>query len=63
MFTYTGFRSIIEATEKFPGGGGIWSPGMELWWAFEQLFSLRSGEFSKNVPKIQIPGELPGGDV
>ena len=21
------FRSIIKATEKFPGGGGIWSPG------------------------------------
>ena len=21
------------------------------------------GEFSKNFPKIQMPGELPGGDV
>ena len=24
------FRSILEATEKFPGGWGIWSPGMDL---------------------------------
>ena len=24
------FRSITEASEKFPGGGGIWSPGRDL---------------------------------
>ena len=33
--------------------------------AFEQLFGLGSGEFSKNFPKIQMPGEIArgGGDV
>ena len=31
--------------------------------AFEQLFGLGRGEFSKNFPKIQMPGGLPGGDV
>ena len=29
--------------------------------AFEQLFGLGRGEFSKNFPKLQIPGGLPGG--
>ena len=29
--------------------------------AFEQLFGLGSGELNKNVPKIQMPGVLPGG--
>ena len=29
--------------------------------AFEQLFSLESGEFDKNFPKIQMPGGLPRG--
>ena len=31
--------------------------------AFEQLFGPVREEFSKNFPKIQITGELPGGDV
>ena len=31
--------------------------------AFEQLSGLGRGEFSKNFPKIQMPGGLPGGDV
>ena len=47
------FRSIIKATEKFlvifPGVG-----------AFEQLFGPVRGEFSKNFPKIQMPGGLLG---
>ena len=55
-------RSIIEATEKLLGVGGIWSAGMVLWWGrFEQLFGLGRGEFSKNFPKIQMPGGCPGG--
>ena len=29
--------------------------------AFEQLFGLGRGKFSKNFPKIQMPGGLPGG--
>ena len=29
--------------------------------AFEQLFGLGRGEFSKNFPKIQMPRGLPGG--
>ena len=29
--------------------------------AFEQLFSLGSGEFEQNFPKIQMPGGCPGG--
>ena len=28
--------------------------------AFEQLFGLGRGKFSKNFPKIQMPGGLPG---
>ena len=31
--------------------------------AFEQLFGPGRGDFNKNFPKIQMPGELPGGDV
>ena len=41
---------MIEATEKFPGGGGIWSPGMDLW-TFEQLFSPGSEEFEQKFSK------------
>ena len=55
------FWSIIKATEKFPRGGGIWSPGMDLWWGIWTAFRPREGEFSKNFPKIQMPGGLPGG--
>ena len=29
--------------------------------AFEQLFGQGREVFSKNFPKIQMPGELPGG--
>ena len=46
------FRSITKATEKFPGGGGIWSPGMDLWWGIWTAFRPREGgifqKFSKN---------------
>ena len=31
--------------------------------AFEQLFGLGRGEFSKNFPKIQMPGGLSGGGM
>ena len=47
------FRNIIKATEKFPGGGGIWT-----------AFRLREGGiWTKILQKIQMPGGCPGGDV
>ena len=45
------FRSIIKATEKFPGGGGIWSPGMDLWWGIWTAFRPREGEFEQKFSK------------
>ena len=48
------FRSIIKATEKFPGGGGIWT-------AFRPR---EGGIWTKILQKIQMPGGCPGeGDV
>ena len=57
------FRSIIKATEKFPGGGGIWSSGMDLWGTGHlNSFSASGGRnLNKNFPKIQMPGGCPGG--
>ena len=52
------FRSIIKATEKFPGVG-----------AFDHLGHLNSfsasggGKLNKNFPKIQMSGGLPGGGM
>ena len=45
------FRSIIKATEKFPGDGGIWSPGMDLWWGIWTAFRPREGEFEQKFSK------------
>ena len=58
------FRSIIKATEKFPGGGGIWSPGMDLWRGIWTAFRPREGGiWTKILQKTQMPGGCPGGDV
>ena len=47
------FRNIIKATEKFPGGGGIWT-----------AFRLREGGiWTKILQKIQMPGGCPGGGM
>ena len=63
-------RSIIEATEmlkqqsgSFPGGGGIWSPEMDLWLGIWTAFQHRDGDLNKTCPKIQMPRGCPGGDV
>ena len=56
------FRSIIEATEKFPGGGGIWSPWLDLWWGIWTAFRPREGEiWTKSFQKFKCPGGCPGG--
>ena len=55
------FRSIIEATVKCPGVGAFDHLEWTYDGAFEQLFGLGRGEFSKNFPKIQMPGGCPGG--
>ena len=58
------FRSVIKATEKFPWDGGIWSPGMDLWWGIWTAFRPRQGGiWTKILHKIQMPGGCPGGDV
>ena len=45
------FRKLIKATEKFPGGEGIWT-----------AFRLREGGiWTKILQKIQMPGGCPGG--
>ena len=57
------FRSIIKATEKFPGVGHLitWNGPMM---GHLNSFSASGGEnLNKTFSKIQIPGELPGGDV
>ena len=56
------FRSIIKATEKFPGGGGIWSPGMDLRWGIWTAFRPREGGiWTKIFQKFKCPGCCPGG--
>ena len=56
------FRSIIKATEKSPGGGGIWSPGMDLWWGIWTAFRPREGGiWTKIFQKFKCPGGCPGG--
>ena len=58
------FQSIIKATEKFPGGGGIWSPGMDLWWGIWTAFRPREGGiWAKIFQKFKCPGVCPRGDV
>ena len=54
------FRSIIAATEKFPGGGAFDHLEWTCNGAFEQLFGLERGNLNKNFPKIQMRGGLPG---
>ena len=56
------FRSI-KLPKSFPGVGAFDHLEWTYDGAFEQLFGLGRGEFSKNFPKIQMPGGLPGGDV
>ena len=57
-------RSIIKATEKFPGGGGIWSPGMDLWWGIWTAFRPREGGiWTKDFQNFKCPEGYPGGDV
>ena len=51
------FRSIIEATVKFPRVGAFDHLEWTYHGAFEQLFGFGSGELTK----IQMPGGLPGG--
>ena len=51
----------FKATEKFPGGGSIWSPGMDLWWGIWTAFRPREGGiWTKILQKIQMPGGCPG---
>ena len=58
------FRSIIKATEKFPWGGGIWSPGMDLWWGIWTAFRPREGGiWTKIFQKFKCPGGCPGGGM
>ena len=58
------FRSIIKATEKFPGGGGIWSPGMDLWWGIWIAFRPREwGIWTKIFQKFKCPGGCLGGGM
>ena len=55
------FRSI-KAPEKFPGGGGIWSPGMDLRWGIWTAFRPREGGiWTKIFQKFKCPGGCPGG--
>ena len=57
------FRSIIEATETFPWGGGFDHLEWTYDGAFEQLFSLGSEEFEQKFSKNSNARGLPGGDV
>ena len=55
------FRSIIEATEKFPGVGAFDHLERTYDGAFEQLFSLGRGEFEQKFSKNSNARGLPGG--
>ena len=57
------FRSIIEATEKFPGVGHLITWNGAMMGHLNSFLASGWGKFSKNFPKIQMPGGLPGGDV
>ena len=49
-----------KSYRKVSRGGGIWSPGMDLWWGIWTAFQPREGgNLNNNFPKIQ----MPGGDV
>ena len=58
-----GCRSLIEATEKFPGVGAFEHLEWTYDGAFEQLFGLGRGVLKKNLSKFQIPGGFSGGHV
>ena len=46
----------------FPGGGDIWSPGMDLWWSIWTAFQPREGGiWTKIFQKFKCPGSCPGG--
>ena len=53
----------MEATEKFPGVGAFDHLEWTYNGAFEQLFGLERGEFSKHFPKIQMPGGVARGGM
>ena len=56
------FRSIIKATEKFPGGGAFDHLEWTCDGAFEQLFGLGRGQFEQKVSKnSNIRGVARGG--
>ena len=49
---------------KVSRGGGIWSPGMDLWWGIWTAFRPREGGiWTKIFQKFKCPGDCPGGDV
>ena len=50
MFTYTA-SGAIEATEKFPGGGCILSPRMDLKWGIGTAFRPREGKIRTKISK------------
>ena len=55
------FRSIIKATEKFPGEGAFDHLEWTYDGAFEQLFGLGRGEFEQKVcKKYKCPGVARG---
>ena len=46
----------------FPGGGGIWSPGMDLWWNIWTAFPPREGGiWTKIFQKFKCSGIARGG--
>ena len=58
------FRSIIKATEKFPGVGAFDHLEWTYDGAFEQLFGLGRGEFEQKFSKnSNARGVARGGDV
>ena len=58
------FRSITEATERFPGVGAFDHLEWTYDGAFEQLFGLVRGEFEqKFCKKYKCPGVARGGGM
>ena len=51
-----------KSYRKVSRGGGIWSPGMDLWWGIWTGFRPREGGiWPKIFQKFKCPGGCPGG--
>ena len=62
-YLHTQLPEHNKSYRKVSQGGGIWSPGMDLWWGIWTAFRPREGEiWTKIFQKFKCPG-VARGDV